>query len=142
MPLALVIHYLTSQAVRALPLATIAQTSSPTCDIVRTKTNIVWSCLVTIFSCTWVSVHPNIPEPDVGCIMNFLYHARLMMLTLIAPELVIMWAMRQWINARRLGKKYKSTFAFENKFGITQHFATRLDADSRILCHHGGVHGV
>ena len=29
----------------------------------RTIWSIVWSCLVTIFSCTWVAVHPNIPCP-------------------------------------------------------------------------------
>ena len=29
----------------------------------RTIWNIVWSCLVTIFLCTWVAVHPNIPCP-------------------------------------------------------------------------------
>ena len=29
----------------------------------RTIWNIIWSCLVTIFSCTWVAVHPNVPCP-------------------------------------------------------------------------------
>ena len=29
----------------------------------RTIWSIVWSCLVTIFSCTWVAVHPNVPCP-------------------------------------------------------------------------------
>ena len=27
----------------------------------RSIWNIVWSCLVTIFSCTWIAVHPNVP---------------------------------------------------------------------------------
>jgi len=122
MLLALVIHYLASQGVQALPLAAISQTLPPTADAIRTKSNIVWSCLFTIFSCTWAAVHPNIPGSDMGCITNFLYRVRLMMLALIAPELTISWAMRQWIAARRLGKKYKG------KFGI--------------FCHHGRLHAI
>lgn len=29
----------------------------------RTVWNITWSCLITIFVCIWVAVHPNIPQP-------------------------------------------------------------------------------
>ena len=29
----------------------------------RTISSIIWSCIVTTFSCTWVAVHPNIPCP-------------------------------------------------------------------------------
>ena len=29
----------------------------------RSIWNIVWSCLVTIFSCTWIAVHLNVPCP-------------------------------------------------------------------------------
>ena len=36
-------------------------TGSPSPPSVRTKTSIVWSCLVTILSRTWLAVHPNIP---------------------------------------------------------------------------------
>jgi len=118
MLLALVIHYLASQAVQALPLEAIAETSSPTCDAVRTKSNIVWSCLVTIFSCTWVAIHPNIPGPDVGRFRKFLYRVQIMVLALIAPELIITWAMRQWRVARELGKKHKSRFAFEQRLKL------------------------
>lgn len=36
------------------------------CDTIghcRTVWNIIWSCLITIFACIWVAVHPNIPQP-------------------------------------------------------------------------------
>lgn len=29
----------------------------------RTVWNIIWSCLVTIFACIWVAIHPNVPQP-------------------------------------------------------------------------------
>ncbi|KAJ7151302.1 hypothetical protein C8R43DRAFT_1190704 [Mycena crocata] len=33
--------------------------------------DIVWGCLVTIFACTWVSVHPNVPPPDQSWLALF-----------------------------------------------------------------------
>ncbi|KAJ7840847.1 hypothetical protein B0H14DRAFT_3695283 [Mycena olivaceomarginata] len=30
----------------------------------RKLSAVVWSCLATIFACTWVSVHPNVPPPN------------------------------------------------------------------------------
>lgn len=52
-------------------------TSSPTsilidraghCDTIghcRTVWNIIWSCLITIFACIWVAIHPNITQPKL-----------------------------------------------------------------------------
>ena len=37
---------------------------SPSPPSVRTDIGIIWSCLVTIFSCTWVAAYPNIPGPN------------------------------------------------------------------------------
>lgn len=31
----------------------------------RTVWNIIWSCLITIFACIWVAIHPNIPRPKL-----------------------------------------------------------------------------
>ena len=100
-----IVNYLASQGVQALPAAALSQ--PPTADPVRTTYNIVSSCLVTIFSCTWVAIHPNIPHPGIGYKKKFLRRVRLMILALIAPECVLTWALRQWLAARRLEKKYK-----------------------------------
>ncbi|KAJ7752863.1 hypothetical protein B0H16DRAFT_1459587 [Mycena metata] len=32
----------------------------------RTLFDIVWGCLATIFACTWVALHQNVPDPDLG----------------------------------------------------------------------------
>ena len=79
--------------------------------------NIVRSCLVTIFACTWFAIHPNIPDPAEGWIKVTSRRVGIMIMALIAPELVIMWAIRQWINARSLSKQYKSEFVI-----ISHHF--------------------
>src|SRR5579859_3046712 len=71
-------------------------------DGCRTKSNIIWTCLVTVLSCAWVSVHPNIPSPDDGKMRIALRRVGIMICALIAPELVVLWAIHQRIVARRL----------------------------------------
>ena len=83
----------------------------------RTIWNIVWSCLVTIFSCTWVAVHPNIPCPKKreasGWIKRFLWNPLLsfaehrlplFICALLVPEYVLAWAIRQFLRARMMAK--------------------------------------
>ncbi|KAF5371552.1 hypothetical protein D9757_010364 [Collybiopsis confluens] len=80
--------------------------SSPSCDpdSTRTALGILWSCLSVLFACTWVSVHPNVPGPNEGFARRLWTKMTLMMVALIAPELLVMWAVRQWYAARELTK--------------------------------------
>jgi hypothetical protein len=65
-----------------------------------------------------------------------------MVVAVIAPEMVIMWAFRQWLAARKLAKKHsKSVFIFSCgsillMFAI---FRTPMDKDSWFFCCHGRV---
>ena len=89
--------------------ATVLSTSSPCiCPAdQRSIWDILWSCLATIFACSWVSVHPNIPSPDESQWRVFLRRLELMFWAVVGPELVIAWAFRQWSSAGRLEKLYK-----------------------------------
>lgn len=71
-------------------------------DYCRTLWSIIWSCLATLVACTWVSVHPNIPAP-YNCLLP-LHRVRLMLLAIIAPEIIVLWALRQRMVARDLSK--------------------------------------
>ena len=73
----------------------------------RTIWDILWSCLATIFACSWVSVHPNIPGPNESSWRIFLRRLELMFWVVTAPEMIITWAFRQWSGARHLKKIYK-----------------------------------
>jgi hypothetical protein len=72
----------------------------------RTISQILWNCLSVIFICTWVAIHPNIPHvkahPAVVTCCNIL----LMVLAMLAPELVILWAMRQRYSAKAIAEKF------------------------------------
>lgn len=120
--IAFTICYLAWQGARAFPIPTINRQYVPSqCnDLHRCRTiwNIIWSSLATTFSCIWVSVHPNVPHPYIPHpnpppgIANFLLHrakfiahrVKLMVVTLLVPEVVIIWALRQWLAARRIAK--------------------------------------
>jgi hypothetical protein len=75
----------------------------------RTIWDIVWSCLATIFACTWVAVHPNVPSPKAHRKSKFQNRLMVMAYAWIAPECVTMWAMRQWVSARKLASVYNQT---------------------------------
>ena len=83
----------------------------------RTIWNIVWSCFVTIFSCTWVAVHPNIPCPKRretnswierriwNPLLSFAEHRLpLFVCALLVPEYMLAWAIRQFLKAREIAK--------------------------------------
>ncbi|KIM46581.1 hypothetical protein M413DRAFT_65144, partial [Hebeloma cylindrosporum] len=73
----------------------------------RSAFNIFWSCTSTIFACTWIAIHPNIPGPKDSQLVVFRRRAALMGYALIAPEIIILWALRQHRAARKLTKRYK-----------------------------------
>jgi hypothetical protein len=73
----------------------------------RSLWDILWSCLATIFACSWVSIHPNIPAPSESSWRIFLRRLELMFWAVIGPEMIIAWAFRQWSGARNLERLYK-----------------------------------
>ena len=107
MLLLLTVFYLLRR-VFALPIPVIEYHSASSCtdlNSCRAIWNIVWSCLVTTFACTWVAVHPNVPKP--GQQPNWRWYSRplrrvrIMLYALIGPEFVLIWAWRQWRVANR-----------------------------------------
>ena len=69
--------------------------------------NILWSCLSTIFACTWLTVHPNIPAPGDSKWAILRRRVAIMGYTLLFPEYVLFWAGRQYYGARYFTKKYE-----------------------------------
>src|SRR6266545_2353826 len=70
------------------------------CSTQRTLFNITWSCVSTIIICAWVSVHPNVPPS--GHWRALWQRLKTMFWTIIAPELILAWAVRQWFAAREI----------------------------------------
>src|SRR5277367_4932923 len=106
---------------RALPVPAVGETSAPSSckdfDNCRTLLGIIWSCITTIFLCTWVAIHPNIPEPvdtrrmsiwrkGVHKTLNsFGKKMAMFIYALLTPEYILAWAIRQNLMARKIVKE-------------------------------------
>ena len=116
--LTLVVYLFHGFQTHAAPLTSLLVESNSNTTILNTPTcicpsdqrslwNILWSCLATIFACSWVSVHPNIPGPNESWQRIFPRRLEFMFWAVVAPEMIISWAFRQWSGARNLEKLYK-----------------------------------
>ena len=113
--------FIHSLSTRAMPVLAVdeASTSSSCKDIdnCRTLLGIIWSCITTILLCTWVAVHPNVPEPvdtrDMGFWrkranqLSCFFKDKIVMFicALLVPEYILAWAIRQFLMARKIAKK-------------------------------------
>ncbi|KAF3941305.1 hypothetical protein ABW19_dt0201742 [Dactylella cylindrospora] len=68
--------------------------------------SLVWSCLVTLFLCSWTAVHPNV-WGRVSLWRRALKRTYYMFLALMFPEVVIGVALLQLLEARELSKRMK-----------------------------------
>jgi hypothetical protein len=89
----ILIDHIRAQSIPSLPCPS-------SCHDSRTIWSIVWSSLVTLFACIWVAVHPNVPAFTDGTLAKVKQRAKLLLTAIIAPEFIIMFAMRQWVCAR------------------------------------------
>ncbi|KAF8217190.1 hypothetical protein K438DRAFT_1558559 [Mycena galopus ATCC 62051] len=78
------------------------------CTQCRTLFSLIWSCLATIFLCNWVSVHLNVPPPGLGFFARMRRKLRMMFVTLIAPELMLGLAARQYVVAQWFARSQQS----------------------------------
>ena len=106
--------------------STVLNTSACICPAdQRSIWDILGSCLATIFACSWVSVHPNIPALYESRWRVFRRRLELMFWAVLAPELIILWAFRQWSSACRLEELYKG------KLSSLMHDAFNLSANTK-----------
>ncbi|KAK0430523.1 hypothetical protein EV421DRAFT_1721499 [Armillaria borealis] len=109
--------------------------SSPACsEDYRTLPGILWSCVVTIFVCTWISVHPNVPGRNVtrkGWFSSALVRAKVMGIAILTPEVVVAWAVLQVRVAREvylLGHLTLQTVLDPPKLTMTHGFGISMGA--------------
>ena len=104
-------------------------------DAGRTVWDILWSCLATTFAVTWVSVHPNVPRLEETSWMVLKRRMFLMVLALLAPEVMIMWAFKQWRGAvmiKEIVNKANSDLCMSCTCGIDNMFDVWLDDSAEL----------
>ncbi|KZP14059.1 hypothetical protein FIBSPDRAFT_834380, partial [Athelia psychrophila] len=66
----------------------------------RSLVSIITSCLATIFACVWATVHPNVPGPKQTWTSRQFESFKIIVVTLLVPEWVLAWGMRQAFQAQ------------------------------------------
>ncbi|KAJ7751603.1 hypothetical protein B0H16DRAFT_1839915, partial [Mycena metata] len=72
----------------------------------RTLFDIIWGCLATIFACTWVALHQNVPDPKLGYFALLMRKLRMMVVMIITPEVVVGFAARQFFSALKISQEF------------------------------------
>jgi len=74
----------------------------------RMVSNIVVSCLFTLLTSIWCCIRPDIPSPSESTLRVLRTKLNIVFWTLLSPELILYWAFRQWYEAGKIAKEYKS----------------------------------
>ncbi|KZP34003.1 hypothetical protein FIBSPDRAFT_943080 [Athelia psychrophila] len=80
----------------------------------RSLVSIITSCLATIFACVWSAVYPNVPGPKQSWISRQLESFKIIIVTLLVPEWVLAWALRQFLQARYYGQRLETAREWAN----------------------------
>lgn len=81
----------------------------------RSTSGILWSCIVTLIACIYNAIHLNIPPVHEG-IWHFIRRkAKWVGIALLAPELVLFCAYRQFSEARKLVKELNELRGSQDK---------------------------
>ncbi|KAG2117618.1 hypothetical protein DEU56DRAFT_931450 [Suillus clintonianus] len=91
---------------------TLNSSNCPSCNT-RTLWDILLSCGLTLFACTWTAIHTNIPKMGQGKVSFTYYRLVYMVLGLIAPEIIITWAAEEFFSARNVAKNFNDEFGVQ-----------------------------
>ncbi|KAG1813929.1 uncharacterized protein BJ212DRAFT_384073 [Suillus subaureus] len=84
---------------------TLNASDCPSCNT-RTLWDIIWSCGITLFACTWTAIHTNVPGMEEKAFAITSRRLFTIVMALIAPELMVTWATRQFFSARAAAKDF------------------------------------
>lgn len=82
---------------------------SPSCNA-RTLWDIISSCLLTLFACTWTAIHMDIPGMNEGVVAVAVRRLLFMVGAIFGPEFVIAWAAWQLLHARQVAREFNVGF--------------------------------
>ena len=116
------VHWASTDASPVPPVGDRSLAANHCTDISHCRSiwNIIWSCLITVLSCTWIALHPNVPSPKKRVanswieryirnpLLSFTEHRlTLFVCALLVPEYVLAWAIRQFLSARKIANQDK-----------------------------------
>ncbi|KAG2340255.1 hypothetical protein BDR05DRAFT_984127 [Suillus weaverae] len=100
--------------------------NSSSCSPSNTRTlwDILSSCGLTLFACTWTAIHPNIPSVNDGVVLITFYRLCLMFVAVFIPEFMTIWAIAQFFCAQKAAKQLNYAFGAQRAQPHSDHQAT------------------
>ncbi|KAF8646101.1 hypothetical protein AX16_007388 [Volvariella volvacea WC 439] len=74
---------------------------------IRSTSELVWNCLGTVFVCTYVAIHHNMPDRNASKKQRMWEKLSMSIYTLLVPEAIIMHAMSQRFVASRIVERFR-----------------------------------
>lgn len=74
-------------------------------DSDRSSWDIVWTCLTTIFACTWTILHQNVPARHVSENQVTAFKLLTWTMTVLAPELLFLMALDEFWDSRAMARR-------------------------------------
>ncbi|KAG2030474.1 hypothetical protein BDR03DRAFT_1095985 [Suillus americanus] len=109
--------YLVGVGVQAAPTTNTTNTTSDNFEAPTFTTRTIWSIIscsfLTLFACIYSAIHPNIPSPKDSPLLILWRRLSIMIMALIAPELIVTWAMRQFLSARDVTRQSEESGYFK-----------------------------
>ncbi|KAJ7592047.1 hypothetical protein C8J56DRAFT_1131469 [Mycena floridula] len=132
----LMVLYFLSKAsfAQALQPAPLAETCNDLYNC-RKLYDIIFDCVATILACTWVSVHPNVPPPEFGVFKRICRRLLMMLVAIIAPEIVVFFAARQFMFARKFAEEFDKENKSQSYFFGSPHSAKESEKKKLSMAH-------
>lgn len=86
----------------------------------RGTLDVVFSCLFTIFACTWTVLHLNVPDVAMSHFENLLQRVKWMAVNILCPEFILSNAMSEEFQARKDHNEFKKSSAYRPDVIIEQ----------------------
>jgi len=86
----------------------------------RGTMTILWSCLTTVFACTWTILHLNVPARDDGTWKKILRKTKWMVITVVFPEFIFAKAvceLQMAVEDLHELKEQEESFGWEVEYG-------------------------
>jgi hypothetical protein len=84
----------------------------------RTMWGIIYSCVITIFACTYLSFHPDVPDPRYTPWRIFALRICSVLIGFLIPEFVVAKAAWQWLEVAQDKTKFQFQGMVRNAYDL------------------------
>ena len=94
---------------------------------VRSTSDLLWTCVLTLVICVFTVIHINVPQPNETAFLYLRRKVKWAIFAVLAPELVLFTALQQWRTARALKCELNSIYSKRSEAKPDTESITKFD---------------